>query len=263
MEKIDEKIDGKIIAEKIYQRVGDRQGEGICAAIIMIGADAATESFVTQKKKAALRTGIDLEIISLKEETTTEDMAKIVKKASDDSAITAVITQLPFPSHIDREKILLEISPDKDADVLNGGECYPPSVGVILEIMNYCNRDISVSNFVIVGYGELVGKPAYKFLAERARSARLLRRGDNLADNIAKSDVIILGTGSPRLVGSDMIRDGAIVIDFGYGLTKDSKLSGDFNPKESNKKILYTPVPGGTGPILVAKLFENIVALKK
>ncbi len=258
-----EKIDGIRIADKIYHRIGCLKGRGIRTDVIMVGEDKATESFVSRKQVSANRIGIDFHIIRLPTNITTEDMVAVVRASSDNSCVTAVIVQLPLPSHIDRDRVLAEISPDKDADVLNGGKNISPAVHVILEIMNDLKKDIADLHFAVVGYGELVGKPAYQFLTKQARSVCLLRRGDNIERGVSDVDVIILGTGSPHLISADMISDEAIVIDFGYGLTPDGKLVGDFNPKPSNKNIRYTPVPGGTGPILVAKLFENIVALKQ
>ena len=258
-----EEINGREIAKDIYSRIGDKSNQKLKLAVIMAGADKATESFVAQKRKAAAKTGVGFEIIGFPEDVSTEEMEEAVKKASDDRQITAIVTQLPFPPQIDKQRVLAAISPKKDADSLNGGSLIPPSAGTVLEILDYLNKDVKSLNFAIVGYGELVGKPVYDYLSGKAKSAALLRRGSDLNTELANADVIVSGTGKFGLITPDMVRDGAIVIDFGYGSDENGNTGGDFNPTGSGKNILYTPTPGGTGPILVAKLFENIVSLSR
>jgi len=227
----------------------------------MVGDNPSTESFIAQKKKAALKTGVDFEILRLSADASTNEVEDIVQQASKDPLITAIVVQLPLPTQIDRERVLGAIAPEKDADSLNKGRLPAPAVGVVTEIISFLGKDIKSLNFAVIGYGQLVGKPVYEFLLKRAKSVSLLRRGDNLVEGIKEADVIVAGTGSPDLIKADIVREGTIIIDFGYGLTSDGKLRGDFDPSISTKQIYYTPTPGGTGPILVAKLFENIYDL--
>ena len=256
-----DKIDGQKIAEIIYARINSNIKRGLKLVIVMVGDSPSTESFIAQKKKAAFRTGVDFEILRLPADASTNEVEDIVQQASKDPLITAIVVQLPLPTQIDKERVLRAIAPEKDADSLNGGRLLAPAVGVVAEIISFLGKDIKSLNFAVVGYGQLVGKPVYEFLLKRAKSVSLLRRRDNLAEGIMKADVIIAGAGSPGLIKTDILHEGAIVIDFGYGLTSDGKLSGDFSPDVSTKQIYYTPTPSGTGPILVAKLFENIYNL--
>ncbi len=256
-----DKINGQKIAETIYARISHKTKRGLKLVIAMMGDDPSTASFVAQKKKAALRVGVDFEILHLPADTSTNEIENIVQQASKDPSITAIVVQLPLPEQIDRERVLRAIAPEKDADSLSGGRLLAPSVGTVMEIINFLGKDIESLNFAVIGYGKLVGKPIYNFLLERAKSVSLLRRGDNLAEGLMKADVIVTGTGSPCLIKAHMVREGTIVIDFGYGLTGDGKLRGDFDSEGLTKQIYYTPTPGGTGPILVAKLFENIYDL--
>ena len=256
-----DKIDGQKIAEIIYSRINSNIKRRLKLVVIMVGDNPSTESFVAQKKKAALRVGVDFEILHLAADTNTSEAERIVKQASEDPSITAVVVQLPLPEQIDKERVLLSISPEKDADSLNGGNLLAPAVGTVLEIINFLGKDIESLNFAVVGYGKLVGKPVYEFLLKKAKSVSLLRRGDDLVEKIKEVDVIVTGTGSPGLIKAHMVREGTIIIDFGYGLTGDGKLRGDFDSEGLTKQIYYTPTPGGTGPILVAKLFENIYNL--
>ena len=256
-----DKINGQKIAETIYARISNKTKRGLKLVVVMMGSDLSTVFFVAQKKKAALKAGVNFEILHLAADADTNEVERVVKQVSEDPLITAVVVQLPLPEQIDKERVLLSISPEKDADSLSGGNLFAPSVGTVMEIINFLGKDIESLNFVVVGYGKLVGKPIYNFLLERAKSVSLLRRGDNLAEGLIKADVIVTGTGSPGLIKTDMVREGAIIIDFGYGLTDDGKLRGDFDSERLTKQICYTPTPGGTGPILVAKLFENIYDL--
>ena len=256
-----DKINGQKIAETIYARISHKTKRGLKLVIAMMGDDPSTASFVAQKKKAALRTGVDFEILHLSSDANTGEVERVIKQASKDPSITAVVVQLPLPEQIDRERVLRAIAPEKDADSLSGGRLLAPSVGTVMEIINFLGKDIESLNFAVIGYGKLVGKPIYNFLLERAKSVSLLRRGDNLAEGLMKADVIVTGTGSPCLIKAHMVREGTIVIDFGYGLTGDGKLRGDFDSEGLTKQIYYTSTPGGTGPILVAKLFENIYDL--
>jgi len=257
-----EKINGKEIAEKIYSRIGSENG-GLKLAVIMAGADKATESFVAQKKKAALKTGVDFELLNFPADTTTKELSEVVKRASDNPEITAIVTQLPFPPQVDKREVLSAISRQKDADSLNGGDLPAPAVGTVIEILSHLNKDISSINLSVIGYGELVGKPVYDYFSGRAKSATLSRRGSDLSSDLKDADAVVSGAGKFGLITPDMLKDGAIVIDFGYGMDENGNMGGDFNPEESDKNIVYTPTPGGTGPILVAKLFENIVSIGK
>ena len=256
-----DKIDGKEIAEIIYARINSNIKHGLKLVVVMMGDNPSTESFVAQKKKVALRTGVGFEILRLPEDTSTSEVENVVQQASKDPLITAIVVQLPLPAQINRERVLLAIAPEKDADSLNGGNLLAPAVGTVTEIINSLGKDVKSLNFTVIGYGQLVGKPVYEFLLKKAKSVSLLRRGDNLVDGIKGADVIVTGTGSPNLIKTDMIHEGAIVIDFGYGFTGDGKLRGDFDSEGLTKQIYYTPTPGGTGPILVAKLFENVYDL--
>jgi len=256
-----DKIDGQKIAETIYFRINSNAKRGLKLVVIMAGNNPSTESFVAQKRKAAFRTGVDFEILRLSADASTNEIENIVRQASENPLITAIVVQLPLPAQIDRERVIRAIAPEKDADSLNKGRLSAPAVGVVTEIISFLRKDIESLNFTVIGYGQLVGRPIYEFLLKRAKSVSLLRKGDNLVDGIKGADVIITGTGNPGLIKADILHEGAIVIDFGYGLTSDGKLSGDFSPGVSTKQIYYTPTPSGTGPILVAKLFENIYNL--
>ena len=256
-----DKINGQKIAEIIYTRINSNIKRGLKLVIVMVGNSPATESFIAQKRKAAFRAGVDFEILRLPADTSTNEIENIVQQASKDPSITAIVVQLPLPEQIDRERVLRAIAPEKDADSLSGGRLLAPSVGTVMEIINFLGKDIESLNFAVIGYGQLVGKPIYEFLLKKAKSVSLLRRGDNLVEGIKEADVIVTGTGSPGLIKAHMVREEAIIIDFGYGLASDEKIRGDFDSEGLTKQIYYTPTPGGTGPILVAKLFENIYDL--
>jgi 5,10-methylene-tetrahydrofolate dehydrogenase/methenyl tetrahydrofolate cyclohydrolase len=139
----------------------------------------------------------------------------------------------------------------------------PPAVGVVEAVMKNTKYQIQNAACAVVGLGSLVGQPVSTWLKGKCREIYLLDKGSDLS-LLKNADVVVCGAGVPGLVKPEMLKDNTLVIDFGYGL-KDGKPSGDFNPSDTRYEILntiyYTPTPGGTGPILVAKLFENFFLL--
>ena len=146
---------------------------------------------------------------------------------------------------------------------LGGFELLPPSVSTFCEVLSHYqpSKSVSCETFGIVGSGFLVGRPIADYLHMRSAYVIVLDKGDDLS-TIKSADVVVLGAGVPNLVNQKMIKDGALVIDFGCSLV-DGKLCGDFDARRYDPKVWYTPTPGGTGPILVAKLFENFFEINK
>lgn len=254
-------IDGRKIADAILNRIGDVSAYKLKLAIVFIGDDRATKSFVEQKKKVANKLGIEIILANIQNDAPTKEVVKVIQELSNDSGVTGIVVQLPLPNHIETGEVLSAIVPTKDVDALYGNIFIAPAVLVVLEIINYLNQDIANLNFSVVGQGRLIGRPIFDFFKNKTKSMQVLRRGDDIKNMIFASDVIISGAGDAGIITPDMIKENAIVIDFGCGLDKDGKIRGDFNAVDSNKNFFYTPTPYGTGPILVAKLFENIVSV--
>ena len=264
-------MNGKKIAEGILENLKKSEKLKGFLAVFFVGEDKASESFVKQKENIAKELGVDFRLYKFPENITQDDLRKEVVKIAEHKTCGGAIVQLPLPPHINRQYILNVIPREKDVDVLGEralGAFYagrnpvlPPAVGVVEEILKSENFELRLKKVAVVGLGFLVGKPISVWLKGKCAEIYLLDIGSNLSI-LKNADLVILGTGQAGLVKPEMLKDGAIVIDFGYSAV-NIKVSGDLDSASVPDSILYTPTPGGTGPILVAKLFENFFELNK
>lgn len=262
-------IDGKKIAEGILENLIKSEKPKGFLAVFFVGEDKASESFIKQKEKIAKELGVDFRLYDFPENITQDDLRKEILKIAEHKTCGGAIVQLPLPPHINRQYVLNAIPREKDADVLGErslGAFYagrnpvlPPAVGVVEEILRALPQDLKDKKVAVVGLGFLVGKPISEWLKGKCAEIYLLDIGSDLSA-LKNADLVILGTGQAGLVKPEMLKAGAIVIDFGYGI-KNGSISGDFDSAGALDSIHYTPTPGGTGPILVAKLFENFFKL--
>lgn len=173
------------------------------------------------------------------------------------------------PPHIDRQSILNAIPPKKDVDVLNErspkDEILPPAVGVVKTILGIMNKELGIMNVIVIGAGLLVGRPVSSWLENKVAGLSVFDEfTKDLRNKLKDADIIISGVGKANLFGAEDLKNEALVIDFGYDFS-GGRIHGDFSPIIHDSKFLihYTPTPGGTGPILVAKLFENFYKLNE
>lgn len=267
------KIDGKAIAEKIIERIKTRKTKKFLA-VFFVGHDASSKSFINQKEKLAKALGIDFRVYHFPEEKMTNDFLRAeIRKVVDHSTCGGALLQLPLPSGLNAQYAMNVIPREKDVDVLGEralGAFYagrnpvlPTAVGVFEEIIRIRNADLKKATVAVVGMGPLVGKPISTWLRGNAAEIYALDKGSDLGV-LKRADVVVCGAGVPKLVSAGMLKERALVIDFGYGMI-DGKVSGDFDAESvpENPEVSYTPTPGGTGPVLVAKLFENFLELAK
>lgn len=265
-------IDGRKIAEEIIKDLKSKiqfLEEKKFFGALLVGNDEISLNFLKQKKKIADELGVDFRIYNLEEKITTDKLRDEIARLSRPKTCGAFTVQLPLPSHINTSYVLNVIPKEKDVDLLSEralGSFYtgrsqilPPSVCVVKEIIKRENINLKNLKIAILGYGILIGKPISFWLAPQVESLSIFERNDSgFQKKLKNYDLIISGTGKADLFGVDDIKDGTIIIDFGYSLDQDKRLKGDFcSLGVENKNIIYTPTPGGTGPILVAKLFEN------
>lgn len=270
-------IDGRKRADEILDRLRTLPKPGRFLGAILIGDDQASKSFLKQKEGIAKILGIDFRLYEFPVEISKDALRKEVLKIAQHKTCGSIIVQLPLPNSIDAQYILNAIPPEKDVDVLGVrslGAFYagrsvflPPAVGVVSEIFEILKyENLKTSSVAVLGVGSLVGRPVATWLLGRAREVMVFDKGTDFSLLIKSADVVICGTGVPGLLKPEMLKEGAIVIDFGYGL-HDGQPSGDFEASSlaaGNSPLTafsYTPTPGGTGPILVAKLFENFYKL--
>ena len=273
-------IDGKKIAQEISEKLKIQPMSEKIFAAILVGDDKISENFVKQKERVAKELGIDFRIYKFSAELKNDELREETRKIALLKKVGGVIIQLPLPEHINKHYILNVIPREKDVDVLgertlgafyaNRNLVLPPAVGTVQEIIesaNWRNKfKIGNSSVAVVGRGFLVGRPIAVWLMDKVKEIGIFGREGNLSE-LKNYDLIISGVGKAGLIKQEMLKPGAGVIDFGYSIDENGKIRGDLdalqikNYKLKIENLWYTPTPGGTGPILVAKLFENFYKL--
>ena len=271
-------IDGKKISqqriEAVAQAVKARQEKGLhtpCLAVVLVGGDPASAVYVRNKKLACQKSGIESRSYELPSETTQDDLLKLVDELNGDSAVDGILVQLPLPAHIDSQAVLERIEPHKDVDGFhpyNVGRlvvkmplmrpCTPKGVMTLLEAYGI---DPKGKKAVVVGASNIVGRPqALELLLSRATVTICHSATQNLADEVAAADILVVGVGIPNFVKGEWVKPGAVVIDVGINRLDDGSLCGDVEFDVAKERAsMITPVPGGVGPMTIATLLENTV----
>lgn len=271
-------IDGKAIAARLITELNTTlaaHSVGQFIGALVVGDDAASLNFLKQKEKIAKELGIDFRLYRYPSDITTDKLREEIGRLARVKNCGGFLVQLPLPEHINRHYVLNAIPKEKDVDCLSEsalgafytgrGKIAPPAVGTVEEILSLPaakNKELRELKVALVGAGFLIGKPVGFWLQNRAGELKVLdSKVKNLLEEIADADVVISGAGRPGLFRAKHLKEGARVIDFGYSRV-EGKSRGDFDPEGADARgIDYTPTPGGTGPILVAKLYENFVKL--
>lgn len=273
-------IDGTKIAEEILAKLKTRVRTNKFFAVFLVGESPASASFLAIKERTAKELGVDFRVYQFPETAGKDTLRREVLKVVSRARCGGAIVQLPLPAAADPQYVLNAIPREKDADVLGEralGAFYagrnpvlPPAVGVVEEVLRAVNISLDGKKAAVVGLGMLVGKPVAVWLEGKVSELFLLDKGSNLSV-LEDADIVVCGAGMPQLVKPEMLKAGALVVDFGYG-TIAGKVFGDFDSSSlttsaksgsasGGKNLKFTPTPGGTGPILVAKLFENFFTL--
>ena len=276
-------IDGKAIAAQVRGEVAEKvsalKAKGItpCLAVILVGENPASVSYVTGKQKALAEVGMADRSLHLPESTTEEELLKIIDDLNKDTAVHGILVQLPLPEHINEEKVLLAIDPEKDVDgfhPMNVGNlvigkkaflpCTPHGIIVLLEKMGI---ETSGKHAVVIGRSNIVGKPVSLLLARKETNCTvtICHTGTkNMAEMTRQADILIAATGRPHTVTKDMVKPGAVVIDVGINRIPDDtkksgfRLTGDCDYADLLETASFiTPVPGGVGPMTIAMLMFN------
>ncbi len=268
-------IDGRKIAKKIIERLKQQEKPRKFFAAFFAGKDEVSLGFLKQKEKTAKELMIDFRVYKFGEDLDNDNLRREVYKISSLKNCGGVIVQLPLPEHINKYYILNTIPREKDVDVLGEraiGAFYnernvilPPAVSTLSEILETCNLKLKTLRVAMVGLGFLVGKPISVWLMRKTKDLYLLRKGSDFGI-LKQADLVITATGEPGLIKPEMLKEGAGVIDFGCAVV-DREIKGDLDVsriQDSRFKIqFYTPTPGGTGPVLVTKIFENFYKLNQ
>lgn len=274
-------IDGKIIAETIKSELKKEifklKENGIIPglAVVMVGNNKASEIYVGKKEKICEELGIYSEKYLLPESISQAELESLIEKLNTKSGINGILVQLPLPKHIDEFFINSKIVPEKDVDVFNPinigkmmlgkAKFLPCTPSGIVEMLKYHNIPISGKNCVVIGRSNIVGKPMATILTHLNGTVTLCHsKTKNLKEHCKNADIIVCGVGKPHFLTSDMIKDGAVIVDVGINRNEDGKICGDADFENLKKKASYiTPVPGGVGPMTIVMLAKNTVLATK
>lgn len=242
--------------------------------VILVGDNPASEVYVKRKEAACEQAGIVSEKILLRpEEVTTETLIDRVQALNGDTGVHGILVQLPLPEHVEAPKIIKAIDPKKDVDgftAYNLGKMFlstdyedmaPCTPKGIIKLLEHYQIDVEGKEVTVVGASNVVGKPIATMLLNRGATVSICHiKTKDVAAHTSKADIVVVAVGKPGLIGADMVKEGAVVVDVGINRLKDGRIVGDCDFEAMKDKVSYiSPVPGGVGPMTVACLIENVV----
>lgn len=279
-------LDGKKVSNDIKDEIAEQvkqmksNGEKVPhLAAVLVGTDGASMTYVGAKVKACERIGFESTLIELPEETTEEELLKQINDLNTNDDIDGFIVQLPLPKHIDEQKVLMAINPDKDVDgfhptnvgrmTLDLPSFLPATPFGILELLERYNVETSGKHVVVIGRSHIVGRPMSILMSQKRNAGNATvtvvhSRTKNIEAFTKDADIIVAALGIPEFLTGDMVKDGVVVVDVGITRVSDEtkkrgyRLAGDVHfDSVSAKSSFITPVPGGVGPMTIAMLLKN------
>ncbi|WP_139470705.1 bifunctional methylenetetrahydrofolate dehydrogenase/methenyltetrahydrofolate cyclohydrolase FolD [Campylobacter armoricus] len=274
-------LDGKKISNEIKntlkQEVMGLKSQSIepCLAVILVGEDPASNTYVTSKAKACGQCGIKSLVYRLDANTTQSELLALINTLNYDDSVDGILVQLPLPKHINKDIILESINFSKDVDGfhpfnvgnlnlnLKGGFLPCTPLGV-MKILEYYDIKLQGADVVVIGASNIVGRPMATLLLNANASVSVCHiYTKDLKAYTKNADIVVIAAGSPNLLKEDMVKEGVVVIDVGINRV-DGKIIGDVDFENVSKKASYiTPVPGGVGPMTIAMLLENTIKSAK
>lgn len=270
-------LDGRIMAAELEQELQKRveavSARGVTPGltVILVGEDPASQTYVSNKEKACARLGIRSRTLRMPQSATQQELEDAIREANADASVHGILVQLPLPQHLDSDRALSLILPEKDVDGfhdINAGRlsrgldcvvaCTPKGA---LHMLKRAGIPLQGREAVVVGRSNIVGKPmALLLLQENATVTVCHSRTADLAEHTRRADILVAAIGKPRFITADMVKEGAVVVDVGINRV-DGKLCGDVDFDAVSQKASYiTPVPGGVGKMTIAMLMDNTVS---
>ncbi len=285
-------LDGKKTSNDIKDEIANQvntmksKGEKVPhLAAILVGTDGASMTYVNAKVKACERIGFNSTLIDLPEDTLETTLLENIEKLNNDPDIDGFIVQLPLPKHIDEQKVLMAVNPDKDVDgfhptnvgrmTLDLPSFLPATPFGILELLERYNVETSGKDVVVIGRSHIVGRPMSILMSQKRKAGNATvtvahSRTKNLSEVTKRADIIIAALGIPEFLTGDMVKEGVTIIDVGITRVPDEtkqrgyRLAGDVHFESVSKKASYiTPVPGGVGPMTIAMLLKNTLLARE
>ncbi|WP_459894414.1 bifunctional methylenetetrahydrofolate dehydrogenase/methenyltetrahydrofolate cyclohydrolase FolD [Campylobacter concisus] len=270
-------LDGKAVSLKVKESVKVRAeelkkfGAEPTLAVVLVGEDKASQTYVRAKEKACNEYGIKSVAHRLSENTTQAELLALINVLNLDDSIHGILVQLPLPKHIDTNTVLAMIDPAKDVDgfhavnvgkLVSGLDGFVPCTPLgVMEILKEYGIDVAGLNAVVIGRSNIVGKPIANLLLNASATVTVTHsKTKNLKEICKNADLIVAAIGKPFFLKADMVKDGAVVVDVGINRLDDGRLVGDVDFDEVSPKCSYiTPVPGGVGPMTIAMLLNNTI----
>ena len=270
-------LDGKAVSLKVKESVKVRADElkkfGVepTLAVVLVGEDKASQTYVRAKEKACNEYGIKSVAHRLNENTTQNELLALINVLNLDDSIHGILVQLPLPKHIDTNVVLAAIDPRKDVDgfhavnvgkLVSGLDGFVPCTPLgVMEILKEYGIEVAGLNAVVIGRSNIVGKPMANLLLNASATVTVTHsKTKNLKEICKNADLIVAAIGKPFFLKADMVKDGAVVVDVGINRLDDGRLVGDVDFDEVAPKCSYiTPVPGGVGPMTIAMLLNNTI----
>lgn len=270
-------LDGKAVSAAVKQEVKTevealkQKGISVGLAVIIVGENPASRTYVNNKKKACAEAGIVSEEYALPESTTQAELLDLIDTLNKKDSIHGILCQLPLPKHLDEKAVIAAINPEKDVDafhavnvghIMIGDYSFLPCTPAgIMEMLKYYNIPVAGKECVVIGRSNIVGKPMAMLLLQQNGTVTVCHsKTVHLAAVTARADILVAAVGIPKFVTADMVKDGAVVIDVGMDRDENGKLCGDVDFDAVAPKASYiTPVPGGVGPMTIATLLKNTV----
>jgi len=279
-------LDGKKTSNDIKDEIAlevikikENRGKIPHLAAIIVGNDGASQTYVSSKVKACNKVGFNSTLVELPDNITEEQLLDEIEILNNDNDIDGFIVQLPLPKHIDEQKVLMIVNPDKDVDGFhptNVGRmtldlpCYLPATPFgIMELLERYKVETSGKDVVVIGRSHIVGRPMSILMSQKRKAGNATvtlvhSRTQNLEEFTKKADIIVAAIGIPEFLKADMVKEGVTIIDVGITRVDDAtkkrgyRLAGDVDFENVSKKASFiTPVPGGVGPMTIAMLLKN------
>ncbi len=285
-------LDGKKVSNQIKEEITaqvaemKKRGEKVPhLAAVLVGNDGASLTYVGSKVRSCKRIGFESTLKHLPEETTEEELLKLVKELNEDPNIDGYIVQLPLPKHIDEQKVLMAVHPDKDVDGFHPANFGKMALDMetfisatpfgIMELLRRYEVETEGKHAVVIGRSHIVGRPISILMSQKGKAANATvtlchSRTKNIRELTLQADIVVSALGVPHFLKADMVKLGAVIIDVGITRVEDKSkekgyyITGDVDFEEVSKKASYiTPVPGGVGPMTIAMLLKNTLLARE
>jgi methylenetetrahydrofolate dehydrogenase (NADP+)/methenyltetrahydrofolate cyclohydrolase len=264
-------IDGKALGAKVREEVAASVAElgHVGLATILVGDDPASHIYIDLKQKAATQAGMEARDLKLPADTSQEELLATIAEVNADDDVDGLLVQLPLPDHIDENRVIEAIAPEKDVDGIhpvNAGRLYlgrptlvPGTPLGIMRMLDEYEIPLEGARAVVVGRSAIVGKPLAHLLLQRNATVTVCHsRTQDLERHTLDADVLVAAVGRTHLISADMVKAGATVIDVGMNRDESSrKVLGDIDPGAMERAAYMTPVPGGVGPMTIAMVLQN------